>query len=346
MIMEKICIDVKDKILIVAPHPDDESIGCGGLIMSVPDKCSVCVVTDGAKGGKNTPYYEEKRIREEQFKKSMQYAGVHDYCMLSYPDGELMCHPDCMEKVDFTQYNKVFLPYGDDNHPDHMATYIYSLNRIFDCNIDDVEIFAYEVHLPIRSITHYFDISDVIEQKRKLIGFHKDQVEDYCYAETAVALNGYRACQANMPQCFYEGFVRIDRNNCDIDIEKIEREKVIQKYKQYFRLLSKWVKLQENGKNEPIFGKFKWKKVSVFGYTTIARIVISELEKENIEVVEIIDSIIRDIPGRKCVLPENGNKQVNVVIMVAPYRDYKIEDNMKNLGYQNIVSVYDVVSEL
>lgn len=38
-----------DKCLVIAPHADDESIGCGGLLLKYPDNCDVVVLTDGAK---------------------------------------------------------------------------------------------------------------------------------------------------------------------------------------------------------------------------------------------------------------------------------------------------------
>ena len=39
-----------EKILIVAPHPDDESIGTGGLLSLYSNQCDVIVMTDGRYG--------------------------------------------------------------------------------------------------------------------------------------------------------------------------------------------------------------------------------------------------------------------------------------------------------
>ena len=44
-----------EKILIVAPHPDDESIGTGGLLSLYSNQCDVIVMTDGRYG--NTEIY-------------------------------------------------------------------------------------------------------------------------------------------------------------------------------------------------------------------------------------------------------------------------------------------------
>ena len=51
--MNKINICSDEKILIVAPHPDDECIGAGGILCTYTNQCEVIVLTDGALGQKN-----------------------------------------------------------------------------------------------------------------------------------------------------------------------------------------------------------------------------------------------------------------------------------------------------
>ena len=49
--MEFLEIKPNDKCLIIAPHADDESIGCGGILLKYLQNCEVVVLTDGGKGG-------------------------------------------------------------------------------------------------------------------------------------------------------------------------------------------------------------------------------------------------------------------------------------------------------
>ena len=49
--MDFITIKPNDKCLVLAPHADDESIGCGGLLLKYPNNFEVVVLTDGRKGG-------------------------------------------------------------------------------------------------------------------------------------------------------------------------------------------------------------------------------------------------------------------------------------------------------
>ena len=63
-------------ILVIAPHPDDESIGVGGLIMSYPRQCTVIVMTDGGAAIPSVNPKTMKHIRKREFEEAMNYAGI------------------------------------------------------------------------------------------------------------------------------------------------------------------------------------------------------------------------------------------------------------------------------
>src|SRR6202044_936562 len=80
--------------IVVAPHPDDESLGCGGLIA---DACrqgvrgKVVIVSDGAGSHPNSKAYPPNRlssIREEEARQAGAELGLkpEDMLFLRLPD--------------------------------------------------------------------------------------------------------------------------------------------------------------------------------------------------------------------------------------------------------------------
>ena len=60
-------------IMVIAPHPDDESIGCGGTIClhtAKGDHVSVVFLTSGELGLKHLPPEEAWKIREQEAAKA------------------------------------------------------------------------------------------------------------------------------------------------------------------------------------------------------------------------------------------------------------------------------------
>lgn len=117
--------------LIVAPHPDDEILGCGGLVASAsrPDAIQVLVLTDGAlsppaaAGDPSLP-----AMRREETLRALDALGVSGryVSFAGLPDGGLSNQAERLDRELYdaatrTSATDVFVPFRFDRHPDHQA---------------------------------------------------------------------------------------------------------------------------------------------------------------------------------------------------------------------------------
>ena len=76
---EKLEVMPGERLLVVAPHPDDEAIGAGGLLALYGSQCDVLVLTDGAKGHKGLPEEVKREVRRLQFLAEMELVKPNGY---------------------------------------------------------------------------------------------------------------------------------------------------------------------------------------------------------------------------------------------------------------------------
>ena len=86
---------VFDHLLVVAPHPDDEVIGCGGLIaqtLARGGEVTVCVVSDGRASHPGSRAYPPEKLvakRRSESRGALAHLGVESdrVHFLDLPDG-------------------------------------------------------------------------------------------------------------------------------------------------------------------------------------------------------------------------------------------------------------------
>jgi LmbE family N-acetylglucosaminyl deacetylase len=119
--------------LVLAPHPDDETIGCGAAIMRKIDRGTevwVVVVTDGRLGvsGTDVPPGLVAERREAECREACRRLGVPDdhVVTLDVPDLSIGDRAEQVETA-IRELNRMFKPeevmspFRIDNNPDHRA---------------------------------------------------------------------------------------------------------------------------------------------------------------------------------------------------------------------------------
>ena len=118
------------KVLVISPHPDDETLCCAGTIMNFiekGDKVKVVIVTDGRYGSYSKELYGTDKlveIRKEETLRVFEILGVKDYEFLDFEDSKVVQKSkEVEERLSriIKEYNPdiVFSPSPCDLHPDH-----------------------------------------------------------------------------------------------------------------------------------------------------------------------------------------------------------------------------------
>ncbi len=118
-----------ERILVLAPHSDDEVFGCGGMLAfhaERGDAVRVIVLTDGAAGDPDREVEGLARVRRDESERAGSELGVTDHRFLALADGGLAARHDLVEVVrreveDFDP-DLVYGPSPQEMHPDHRAT--------------------------------------------------------------------------------------------------------------------------------------------------------------------------------------------------------------------------------
>ena len=129
---------LSNRILIVAPHMDDEVLGCGGIMHMHTDKTQIyCIyATDGARSpapllpwtGSIDPGIRKRRRHEAL--EVMDDVGIprENSIFLDFPDGKLMKNAlpfkaRLAEQLARIEPAVILVPFRYDLHPDHVAVH-------------------------------------------------------------------------------------------------------------------------------------------------------------------------------------------------------------------------------
>lgn len=345
--MQTLTVKDSDRLLIVAPHPDDECIGAGGILASFPGQCTVFVLTDGRQGQGEEPPEREKERRKQEFFAEMRALGIRDYRMLEYEDGTLMRHRDCLNHIPLSDYTKIFVTGVYDNHPDHTAACMSVYNALQYQGIRDAELYLYEVHSLMQEPSHMLDISGVIDKKTELIRFHKSQLTSLPYDRLSENMAKYRAIQNRQPEKYLETYL-LRRPEDRPGDRTIDLEEKLQKQILFYWVLTKWMDCKlKGGSIAEALKKRGFSRIVIYGYAELGQLLCKEMLQEGISVVCILDKAAKTteagtIPVCKPEAVKASDQerlQIDAVVVTAVYYFEEIRKELTEAGYQNVISM-------
>ena len=191
-------------VLVVAPHPDDEAIGCGGAIclhVGRGDRVAAVFLTSGELGLKHLPREEAWRIREAEADTAAEVLGLSHLTFLRGPDWFVGDHVDGLASglrgvLGREAPHRVYLPHAGEEHPDHRAALPVVRAALRASAPPPPALVAYEVWTPLAEYHQVEDISPVIARKLRAVRCYRSQIGYFRYDRAVCGLNQYRGALA------------------------------------------------------------------------------------------------------------------------------------------------------
>ncbi len=205
--------------IVLAPHPDDEALGCSGtlsLLNKAGVSTTVVFITNGDRlYGEPSPALAEQR--EKEAVRASELLGCNEPLFLGFPDGEADSHIDAIAgKLAgiIAQKNPdiIFAPSPMDHHRDHIATSKAALKLLNSFNA--FKLAFYEVYSTVR-LSHLVDITEAVELKKQVIMNYSISLsgKPEVYVHASLGLNAHRAI-FTQKSGYYEAFYLIDNAVC------------------------------------------------------------------------------------------------------------------------------------
>lgn len=190
------------KILVIAPHPDDEVLGCGGTIARLAkegNEIHLCVMTEGY-----SPDWPEKHLqgRAREIRAAQKALGISKVHFLKLPTVKLDTIPrkninDLLSRVVLAVDPDVaYIPHAGDLNLDHRIAFETALVALRPRGKQSPAILSYEVlsetewGIPTKlfSPTVYINITKTFSQKLKAMKAYKSELRPFPHPRSLKAL--------------------------------------------------------------------------------------------------------------------------------------------------------------
>ncbi len=218
MIIFKVGLPEGRNILALAPHPDDEALGCAGtllLLNKAGAESTVVFLTNGERL-RNTPSANLSEERKKEARHASKLLGCQEPRFLEFPDSKIKGYSAEIADTISSLIKKnrpdiLFAPSPIDYHEDHLATSGIAFNVW--SSFPSTTLAFYEIYSTLR-FNHLTDITEVVEEKKQVIINYRLSLygKPEIYAEAVCGLNAHRALFVQW-NGFYEAFYMVQKDD-------------------------------------------------------------------------------------------------------------------------------------
>ena len=190
------------KILIIAPHPDDEVLGCGGTIAKYSKKGNeiyLCIVTKAY-----TPDWSEEFLknRPKEIKKSNKILGIKKTYFLDFPTVKLDTIPQkelnsvILKVIQEVGPEVLYIPHEGDLNKDHRLVFEAALVAVRPTSRLVKRILSYEtlseteggsvIKVFIPNV--YEDIAETFNIKIEAMKYYKSEIKEFPHPRSLEAI--------------------------------------------------------------------------------------------------------------------------------------------------------------
>lgn len=184
-------------VLVLAPHPDDETIGCGGsaaLYTQASVPVQAIVFTDGGLWGVAPPGTSIVATRETETQAAAQILGCGAPIFARHADRSLQSCTTLVQEIvaqaRACQADTVLAPSLWEVHPDHRALAHAAIEAIQQLG-EGHTLVQYEVGMPLLPNV-LVDITSVLHRKQQAMACFASQLAMQSYDRHVNALNVFR----------------------------------------------------------------------------------------------------------------------------------------------------------
>ena len=211
-----------ERVVVLAPHMDDETIGCGGTLALHAQRgaqITVVFLTDGRNGSSKLstlPRDEREQAqrwlvetRKQEARGALTELGIEQMRCLDAEDGALRSNAGAAQQLrsilSERQPHLVYLPFYLEEHDDHRAVSTVLLDAVAGTDLQ-FQCMGYEVWTPLFP-NCLVRIDQTMPQKKAALNKYVSQLAEADYLHACVGLNAHRsACLLDARNGYAEAF--------------------------------------------------------------------------------------------------------------------------------------------